>query len=158
MLAYSWNIVIKSLLQNYMYTNNSCRQNSNKIQSNFSWDLYRSNCFLYVSFLVLLYIFFLVHFYTIIIVHLFLNSFPLFPRNILGPLIKIHSSKITIPFTKLKIVYPKIVYSNLPNWKSSIKNRLFLFYQILKNAYPSIHSLFWTSQQWRSVSVLSILI
>lgn len=117
MLAYSWNIVIKSLLRNYMYTNNSCRQKSNKIQSNFTWDLYRSNCFLYVSFPVLLYIFFLVHFYTIIIVHLFLNSFPLFPRNILGPLIKIHSSKITIPFTKLKIVYPKIVYSNFTKLK-----------------------------------------
>lgn len=60
-------------------------------------------------------------FLTIIIVNLFLNSFPLSPRNFLGPLIKILSSKITLPFTKLKIVYPKIVYSIFTNWKSSIQ-------------------------------------
>lgn len=55
------------------------------------------------------------------IYNLFLNSFPLSPRNFLGPLIKILSSKITPPFTKLKIVYPKIIYSIFTNWKSSIQ-------------------------------------
>lgn len=90
------------------------------------------------------------------IYNLFLNSFPLSPRNFLGPLIKILSSKITLPFTKLKIVYPKIVYSIFTNWKSSIqkivysnftnlkkslsKTLLFQFYQMEKKRLSKVCS------------------
>lgn len=98
-------------------------------------------------------------FLTIIIVNLFLNSFPLSPRNFLGPLIKILSSIYQIEnrlpknrlfhFYQLKILYPK--------------NRLLQFYQLekkfIKNSSipilpngkkTSIQGLFWTIQQWHS--------
>lgn len=118
---------------------------------------------------VCVYIYF---FLAIIIVNLFLNSFPLSPRNFLGPLIKILSSKITLPFTKLKIVYPKIVYSIFTNWKSSIKKSstpilpigkkslsktlLFQFYQMEKKRLSKVCSGQFNND--KVVLVLSMLI